>query len=160
MQYKFGKLIATVLMLFLICALSFGQECKDYKWKRCDGFGPPFKYSGQSKAALFAKGQSSDFYIIAYEDFEYSVRICHDKKLKDVFFRIRKADINKQILYDSSTEEIDYLEKQFSSDKTQKLIIEVVVAEGDEDLADVELDDISGCVAVLIEYYRKKNTGF
>lgn len=152
--------ISILLLVFSFATITFGQDCENYKWKKCGGFGPPYKYSGQSKGAFFTKGQSSDFYVVTYKDFEYSVRICHDKPLNGLFFRIREDNVNRKILYDSSAEEVDYLEKQFSTEKTQKLIIEVVVPEGDEDLSMVDLKDISGCVGVLIEYYRKPKTGF
>ena len=155
------KLKSVLFISFILLGTIINaQNCNDYKWKQCDGFGPPYKYSGQSKSAFFIAGQSSFFHLVAYKGFEYSIRICSDKRLKDIYFRIREKSINKKILYDSSTEDIDYLEKQFSSEKTQNLIIEVIVPENEKGTYNENPQKYSGCVGVLIEYYKKPKIGF
>ena len=156
MLYKNKILVISLFFILAIGGIS-AQDCTAYKTTKCDGLGSPYKYSGQSKSAYFLKGTTSRFSIIVYAGFDYNVRVCAEKKLKGLFFRIREDNATKSVLYDSSIEDIDYLEKQFSADKTQKIIIEVVIPEGDEK---ANLKNPGGCVGVLIEYKRSEKTGF
>ena len=151
--------LSSSIIILAISFISYGQNCDDYKWKKCDGYGPPYKYSGQSKSAFFEKGQKSNIHINVYGGFEYSIRICADKNLKGLYFRIREDDFTKKILYDSSTENVDYLEKQFYVENTKKLIIEVIAPESD-DPENEKYEDRTGCVGVLIEYYKAPRRGF
>jgi len=155
------KIIIILLVLFFTSQNTYSQkECSDYVKNKCDAYGVPFKYSGQSKSAILEKGQKAIYKITVYNDFEYRVSICHDKRLKGLFFRIRESDVNKTILYDSSTEEEDYLEKFFQVEESKHLYIEIIVPEGDIDVEDDLYRKRFGCVGVHIEYSRKKDTGF
>lgn len=153
------KRLILAFILSLVYIISSGQNCKDYKLEKCDGYGPPYKYSGQSKSAYFEKGQTSGFSINVYRGFEYSIRICPHKNLKDIYFRIREDNMNRKILYDSSTEDVDYLDKHFYVENTKKLIIEIIVPESD-DPENEKYEDRTGCVGVLIEYYKAPRRGF
>ena len=153
------KRLILAFIISIVYITTLGQSCKNYKWEKCDGYGPPYKYSGQSKSAYFEKGQKSSFSINVYGGFEYSIRICTDKNLKDIYFRLREDGVNKKIIYDSSTENIDYLEIQFYVENTKKLILEVIAPESD-DPENEKYEDRTGCVGVLIEYYKAPRRGF
>ncbi|NOZ45844.1 MAG: hypothetical protein GXO79_03590 [Chlorobi bacterium] len=150
------------LLLIFIFSISisslFCQNCEKTLIK-CDPYGEPFKYSEQSKSAFFEKGQKSSFYMSAFSGTEYSIRICASKTLENIYFRIRENNSTKDLLYDSSTEEVDYLEKQFYVENTKKLIIEVIVPES-MDPEQEKYKDRTGCVGVLIEYHKAPKKGF
>lgn len=65
-------------LLFIISLGLFAQtECSYYHRKYCDlGEGEPMKYDGQSKSALLAKGQISEFHMIAYNGLSYRISVC------------------------------------------------------------------------------------
>ena len=159
------KQVYYILSLFIFSGLfSSGvlgqQACKDYHLKKCGGYGPPFKYSGQSKSALMEKGQTSSFYLVTYGGFEYTVTLCADKQLKGIFFRIREDNPKKTIFYDSSTDPENMMQKQFAIEKSKRMIIEITVPESDVPAAEEKYEDRSGCVGVVIEYYNSPAKGF
>lgn len=136
------------------------KQCKNYVVKNCDAYGDPFKYSGQSKSALFEIGQKSLVSVTVYAGFEYRVSICAQKNMKNIYFRIREDNTIRSVLYDSSVEEEDFLEKMFYVKTTKNLLIEVIVPEGDVALDQQEYEDRYGCVGVSIEYDKRKSLGF
>jgi hypothetical protein len=79
--------------------------------------------------------------------------------MKGLFFRLREDNANKTILYDSSVEEVDYLEKMFYINTTKNLFVEVVIPESDIPLETQSYQKRFGCVGVLIEYNRRVSTG-
>ncbi|MCK4664591.1 MAG: hypothetical protein KAT68_17105 [Bacteroidales bacterium] len=157
-NYKLVLFLFILLLFFIFPAKS--QKCKDYKYKECRGYGPPYKYSQQSKSAYFEKGTKSDFYIVTYGGYEYNITICHERNLKGTYFRIRENNPTKTLLYDSSTGEEEVLDTQFYVEETKKLIIEVIVPEGDKSLDEESYKKRHGCVGVLIEYHRRPTKGF
>jgi hypothetical protein len=149
------------MLTFLLPSMAFSQKkCTKYVIKKCEAFGFDFTYSGQSKSALFELGQKSDFKLAVFKGFEYRVSLCADKNLKGIFFRIRENNAAKTIIYDSSTEAVDYLEKVFHSEKSRNLIVEVIVPESVVPVEEQDYDDRFGCVGVLIEYNRRLDSGF
>ena len=133
--------------------------CKSIK-NKCDGFGEPYKYSGQSKSGVFELGQSSEFKMTTYGGFEYSVSLCADKQLKGIFFRIKEKSNNGTVLYDGQAEGDEMNWKQFYIEDSKSLIIEVVVPEGDESKGEIDYEDTYGCVAIIIEYNKIGKKGF
>lgn len=157
------KIIFTILPFVLLTIVNQAvsqDKCTDYDLKNCEAYGDPYKYSGQSKNAYFEKGQTSDFKLVCYAGFEYRVSLCPHKNLEGIFFRIREDNVNRNILYDSSTEEVDYLEKMFYVEKSKNLIIEVIVPEDDKPKSEQKYRKRFGCVGVMIEYNRRASTGF
>ncbi len=156
--------IQAILAFFTIIitpTLSFSQpDCDRFLKKKCSGYGDPFKFSGQTKSALFEKGQTSSFILVVYEGYEYNVSICPHKDLEGVYFKIREKNPEKTILYDSSVEGEGYLEKQFYSKTSKKLIVEVTVPEGELAPEEEDYEDRIGCVAVLVEYLKSPPKGF
>jgi hypothetical protein len=149
-----------LLTIFLGNSAFAQKDCDKFMMKYCDAYGYDFKYSGQSKTTVFEPGKKSDFKLAVFKNFEYRVSICADKNLEGIYFRIREDNPSKSILYDSSTEEVDYLEKIFGVTKARNLIIEVIVPESDVPLEELSYNKRFGCVGVLIEYNRAPKTGF
>ncbi|MBI9066648.1 MAG: hypothetical protein JEZ09_05105 [Salinivirgaceae bacterium] len=156
---KYIYILLTLLITFPVASHS-QKKCNKYLEKKCDGYGDPFRFSGQSRNALFELGQKSEFKLAVFGGFEYRVAICAEKNLKGIYFRIREDNTNKNILYDSSSEIEDFLEKMFFVEESKNLIIEVIVPEGDEPKEEQDYSDRYGCMGVLIEYYRKNDSGF
>jgi hypothetical protein len=155
------KSILIIITILFTSFLSFAQpDCDRFLKKKCSGYGDPFKFSGQTKSALFEKGQTSSFSLVTYAGYEYNVSLCSDKKLKGIFFKIRETNPEKTVLYDSSLDDENYLEKQFYVKESKKLLVEVTVPEGELSAEDEEYEDRIGCVAVLIEYLKAPKKGF
>lgn len=149
------------LVFSLVCTLNVvSQNCDDYQLRYCEGMGKPYKISGQSRQATFEKGQTSVFHLTVYKDFEYSIQICSSKNLKDIYFKIKEDNVAQEVLYDSSVEDNKYLQKEFLSLKTRRLIIEVTVPESDMEVTDEDYDKRVGCVGVLVEYNFPVKKGF
>ena len=157
-MYKliYKTLFAVSFVFGIISFVSAQSGCKNMNSK-CDGYGEPYKYSGQSKSGTFELGQTSKFKMTTYGGFEYSVSLCAEKQLKGIFFRIKDQG---NILYDGQTEGDEMNWKQFYVEDSKSLIIEVVVPEGDESKGEIDYDDTFGCVAVIIEYYKVGKKGF
>ncbi|MFA6403922.1 MAG: hypothetical protein WCX31_20175 [Salinivirgaceae bacterium] len=145
-------------LIFIVNAMS--QNCDDFYLRNCEGMGKPYKISGQSRDATFEKGQTSVFHLTVYKNFEYSIQICSDKNLKDIYFKIKEDNVTQEVLYDSSVEDSKYLQKEFLSLKTRKLIIEVTVPEGEMEASQEDYDKRVGCVGVLVEYNLPVKKGF
>lgn len=155
------NILIVFVFIFSITTTGFSQKkCDGYVLKNCGAYEKPFKYSGQSKNGLFELGQKSLIKITVYDGFEYRVSLCADKTMKGLYFRLREDDVNKTILYDSSVEEEDYLEKLFYVNTTKNLYVEVVVPEGDIPVEEQSYRNRFGCVGLLIEYNRRKDLGF
>lgn len=159
MKHKFLITILSALLFAFTPALA-QKKCNKYVVKRCEAYGFDFNYSGQSKSAVFEIGDKSDFKLAVFKGFEYRVSLCADKNLKGIYFRIKEDNPAKTILYDSSTEAVDYLEKIFFSKKSRNLIVEVIVPESTVPAEEQDYEDRFGCVGVLVEYNRRPNSGF
>jgi len=148
-----------VVSLFLgLANITTAQSCKSMKHK-CEGYGSPYKYSGQSKGGTFELGQTSQFKIVTFAGFKYSVSLCAEEQLDGIFFRIKEDTENGKILYDGEKDSSGYNWKQFYIEKSQSLIIEVVAPDKDPS-KEIDDEDTFGCVAVTIEYYKVGKKGF
>jgi hypothetical protein len=154
LKYFYG--IALVLMTMGYANAQSG--CKHIK-EHCDGYGDPYKYSGQSKSGTFELGQTSSFKISTYGGFEYSVSLCAEKQLKGTYFRILENSMDGAVLYDGQTEDDEMNWEQFYVEDSKPLYIEVVVPEADNK-EELDYDETFGCVAVIIEYYKVGKKGF
>lgn len=156
--------IKTILVSFIFIitsTLSYSQpDCDRFLKRKCSGYGDPFQFSGQTKSALFEKGQTSSFVLVTFGGYEYVVSICPHKDLEGVYFKIRENNPGKTVLYDSSLDDKEYLEKQFYIKNSKKLIVEVTVPEGELSAVEEEYEDRIGCVAVLVEYLKSPDKGF
>jgi len=146
-------------MVLFTNQLSAQSDCKDYVGT-CNGFGSPYKYSGQSKSATMEKGQTSSFKLVTYSNYEYSVSLCSEKQLKGIYFKIYEDTPQKTLLYDGQSENDGMNWKQFFIEKSKMLIVEVTIPPSDKPVEEQEYDDTFGCVAVVIEYYKSSKRGF
>ncbi len=153
-------ILSAVLFTFITVQVYGQGNCSNYVIKKCEAFGFDFKYSGQSKSAVFELGQKSDFKLVVYKGFEYRVSLCAEKNLKGLYFRIREDNSARTIIYDSSTEQVDYLEKTFYTEKSRNLIIEVIVPESTVPVESQDYKDRFGCLGVLVEYNKRPKSGF
>lgn len=156
MPNKLSKLTILASIL-LLCLGAFSQSsCKNYHVKKCGGYGPPFKYSGQSKSAMFEVGETSSLKMSTFGGFEYSVSICAEKQLKGIYFRIKES--NDNVLYDSQSDGM--LDKQFYIEDSKILLIEVIIPESKKPKEKLDYEDLVGCVGVIIEYRKVGKKGF
>jgi hypothetical protein len=153
--YRLLIIAGFILNIFNVAT---AQECKDMKHK-CEGYGSPYKYSGQSKGGTFELGQVSQFKMVTFAGFKYSVSLCAEKQLDGIFFRIKEDSENGKVLYDGQKDDDGYNWKQFYIEKSQYLIIEVVAPDKDPS-KELDYEDTFGCVAVTIEYYKVGKKGF
>ncbi len=151
------RILFILSFVFLITnSLSAQSGCEKLK-DRCDGYGEPYKYSGQSKSGTFELGQTSEFKMTTFGGFEYSVSLCAAKQLKGAFFRIKD---NGAVLYDGQAEGDKMNWKQFYIEDSKSLIIEVVIPENKNSEDELDYDDTIGCIAVIIEYHKIGKKGF
>ena len=89
-------------MIIMIPAISFGQYCNSFHTRYCrpsdNAF---FKPNGQSKSALFSKGQTSELSIIVYKGQDYRVSVCLDENLgtqvKFKIYEMKKVKVEKTV---------------------------------------------------------------
>lgn len=78
----FYKKITLVLAIILLPALSFAQYCNYFHNSFCEpAENEMYKPNGQSKSALFGKGQTSELSIIVYKGQDYRISLCMDENL-------------------------------------------------------------------------------
>ncbi len=81
MKKHINKIILLAAIV-TIPAMSFAQYCNHFHEKYCyPSENEMFKINGQSKSALFAKGQTSELSIIVYAKQDYRISVCMDENL-------------------------------------------------------------------------------
>jgi len=101
MKQHINKIVLLVVII-MIPAMSFSQYCNYFHTKYCSpSENRMFKLNGQSKSALFSKGQTSDLNIIVYKGQDYRVSLCMDENLgsqiKFKIFETKKVKVEKVI---------------------------------------------------------------
>ena len=104
--------IVLLAAIISIPALSFGQYCNDFHTKYCQpSEDEMFKLNGQSKSALFAKGQTSELNIIVYNKQDYRISLCMDENLgsqiKFKIYETKKVKVEK--IVETKTMEDEYI---------------------------------------------------
>lgn len=97
---KFISKIVLVVAIIITPAISFGQYCNYFHTKYClPSENDMFKLNGQSKSALFSKGQTSELSIIVYKGQDYRISLCMDENLgSQVGFKVyetKKVKVEK-----------------------------------------------------------------
>jgi hypothetical protein len=102
-------------------------ECSQYHKKGCeDKEGAFMKYDGQSKSAIMAKGQKSEFHLVAYSGQDYRVTVCNESNLgnevrfkiyekQKVFAKPKADEVLDEVIEDDGASE-DYSEDDYSED--------------------------------------------
>lgn len=79
---QYSNKIALIAAIIMIPVMSFGQYCNYFHTKYCmPSENEMFKLNGQSKSALFSKGQTSELSIIVYKGQDYRISLCMDENL-------------------------------------------------------------------------------
>jgi len=110
MKQHINKLILLAAVI-ITPAISFGQYCNQFHTKYCNpSENEMFKLNGQSKSALFSKGQTSELNIIVYKGQDYRISLCMDENLgSQIKFKIyenKRVKVEKVI--ETKTMEDDY----------------------------------------------------
>lgn len=119
------KLILSLMALasFQVAIAQLG--CSTYHRKACvDREGVFMKYDSQSKSAIMAKGQVSEFHMVAYNGLDYRVTVCAEELLGDqIKFKIyEKKKVFPKVVEDVALSEVEtsseseYSEDDYSSD--------------------------------------------
>lgn len=150
--------ILSALILLCIGFSAEAQYCSNFHKKYC---GPPndfFSYNGQSKSALFEKGQTSSLRFVAYKDHDYKITLCTEEQLgTDIAFKIRDGKTG-DLLFDNSDEDLTQ-QFEFTCENTRTLTLEVTVPEGETKEEKFKPSDMA-CLGVLIEHKATEKTGF
>jgi len=96
------KFLNKIILLAVVLSpiMSFGQYCNGFHNDFCYlSENEMFNINGQSKSALFSKGQTSKLNIIVYKGQDYRISLCMDENLgSQVHFRIfenKKVKVEK-----------------------------------------------------------------
>ncbi|NQX99056.1 MAG: hypothetical protein HRT73_14445 [Flavobacteriales bacterium] len=94
--------IVLLAVIIMIPAMSFSQYCNYFHAKYClPSENELFKLNGQSKSALFSKGQTSELSIIVYKKQDYRISLCMDENLgsqiKFKIYETKKVKVEKVI---------------------------------------------------------------
>ncbi len=108
---KYIQKILLVSIIISLPAVSFGQYCNYFHSKYCEpSENKMFKLNGQSKSALFSKGQTSELNVIVYKGQDYRVSLCLDENLgTQLTFKVyetKKVKVEKVI--ETKTMEDEY----------------------------------------------------
>jgi hypothetical protein len=122
------------LKIFLVLSLgglllpnnSIAQtECTSYHRKNClNKEGIQMRYDSQSKSAIMAKGQVSEFHLVAYNGLDYRISLCSEEIIGDqIQFRIYekvktliKPHNNKEEVIEEEYAEEEYSEEEYNED--------------------------------------------
>jgi hypothetical protein len=150
---------AFALLLMLAPALSQAQACHNFHRKNCNASGNAyFEYNGQSKSALFKKGQTSELNIIIYKGQDYRVSVCTEPELGNkVEFRLKDSK-SGDVLYDNA--DTDYEQDfEFSCSYSRRIILEVTVPDGETKEKRLKPREMA-CIGVLVEHMTTPKSGF
>lgn len=152
--------IILILSIIFLPLLSEAQYCNNFHRKYCysDPGDQIFNYNGQSKSALFEKGQTSSLRFVAYKDHDYKITVCTEENLgNEIAFKIRDGKTG-DLLFDNSEEDL-IQQFEFSCENTRSLTLEVTVPTGETKEEKFKPSDMA-CLGVLIEHKATEKTGF
>jgi hypothetical protein len=150
-------IFATVLML--APSLSQAQACHNFHRKNCQASDNAyFEYNGQSKSALFKKGQTSELNIIIYKGQDYRVSVCTEPELGDrIEFRLKDSK-SGEILYDNADTDYDQ-EFEFTCSYSRRIVLVVTVPDGETKAKKLKAREMA-CIGVLVEHMTTPKSGF
>jgi len=178
---KFITKIVLIIVVLIIPSMSFGQYCNNYYKKHCKTSDyDMFKLNGQSKSALFKKGQTSELSILVYQNMDYRISLCMDENIGDQvgfkIFEMKKVRVEKiikdntvilvenqkELLYDNSTDD-NANEVEFTVEKSRRLVVEIAVPSGGvsgKKKSKKLKSNGMGCIGILVEHMTTPKTGF
>lgn len=147
------KYIISSILLIMIAAYSFSQDCTGYHQFHCPYADYTFFYSRQSKSALFRQGQSSELSIIAYGGEDYYIAVCAHRKFGDLHIKIVEDSEDSTLIYDNA--DYEYSKSvTFTNETTRNLLITVSVPAGNEK-GKIE----RRCVGVIVQFRKTDAEG-
>ncbi|MEQ8909228.1 MAG: hypothetical protein RIC95_08550 [Vicingaceae bacterium] len=110
--------ILTILFTLFVAQLSAQSECNYFHRKNCAvEEGVSMKYDSQSKSAVMAKGQTSEFHMVAYNGLDYRISVCADELIgTEVQLKIFEKE-RVLIKPEELTEETAYEEDNISNEE-------------------------------------------
>jgi len=119
---KFISKIVLIVVLAVAPSLSYGQYCNYFHTKYCmPSENDMFKLNGQSKSALFSKGQTSELNIIVYKGQDYRISLCMDENLgSQIQFKIYE---NKKVKVEKVFE-TKRTEDEYQKDENGELVVD------------------------------------
>lgn len=176
-----NKLII-IAVVIILPSISLGQYCNHFHKKYCSpSEDDMFKLNGQSKSALFNKGQTSELSILVYQKMDYRISLCMDQNLgSQIGFKIyemkrvnvestdgekstKGVERQRELLYDNSEDNYAH-EIEFTVEKSRRLVVEITIpndgdGSGKKKSKLLKSTDM-GCVGILVEHMTTPKTGF
>ena len=158
---KYLNKIIVAIVIFAAPVASFGQYCNHFHEKYCmPSENEMFTPNGQSKSALFAKGQTSDLNIIVYKGQDYRISLCMDENLgSQIKFKIFETVKKKVETTVETTEMEEVLDEDGEPTGEEKEVIkketQMVVKRVKELLYDNSTDDYSTEIEFSVESTRR-----
>jgi hypothetical protein len=160
MKQHINKLILAVVIISAP-AISFGQYCNYFHTKYCmPSENELFKLNGQSKSALFSKGQTSDLSIIVYKGQDYRISVCMDENLgSQIKFKIYQT-VKKKVEKITETKTMeDVLDENGNPTGEQKEVInretKIITENVKELLYDNSTDGFANEIEFSVESTRR-----
>lgn len=156
------KKIAIIILIVILGILGTGiaqaQKCLHYHENNCDIPDYTYYYNGQSKSALFKRGQTSELKVVVFEGEEYYISVCGDKKLGQIRFRILEDNELHRVLYDNSQHGFTD-NMTFTNTASRKIVIEVSIPPVEVRPNSKEKVDANAtyCAGVLIAFKKTFN---
>lgn len=101
------------ILLTLTLVIPFigtAQYCNTFHTKFCEPAGGMYSLNGQSKSALFSKGQTSELNVVVYKGQDYKITLCFDETLgSQIAFKMyetKKVKVEKVV--ETKTMEDEY----------------------------------------------------
>lgn len=158
---KAFKTITTLgaLLLMLAPVVSKAQHCHNFHRQNCyPSENRYFEYNGQSKSALFKKGQTSELSIIIYKGQDYRISVCTEPELGDKVEYKLKDSKSGEVLYDNSVDEYAQ-DFEFTCTYTRRIVVEVTVPDGETKDKKLKPRDMA-CLGILVEHMTTPKSGF
>lgn len=133
---------ACLLTAFL--AMDANAQCRSFAKRKCAPDLTPYKHSGRLTNALVVPGDFADIHLTFNGGSTYRIIVCASPVLEDVAYQI--MDTDKNIIYDSETDDHQKRTFDFRLEATQQLIVHIEVPHSDEQTIDIIHQ---GCVAIL-----------
>ena len=108
---KYINKIVVIALILMVPAISFGQYCNYFHEEYCSkSENRNFKINGQSKSAIFSKGQTSELSILVYKKMDYRVSLCMDENLGSQLgfkiYEMKKVKVEKVVEHKEMEEEM------------------------------------------------------
>lgn len=133
------------LAAFILLATSAQAQCKGFAKKVCRPLLTPYSPSGQINNAELSPGDVGEIMLTFYSRQSYRILICDDGNLGVIPYKI--LDKDRQVIYDSETDEHKKRHFDFKLASTQQLIL--IISAPEDNLFN---SNDTACVSVIVGY--------